>query len=97
MVKLEIISDMEDVTPIIETAISTEIKRLEIGLRKTEREIQRFEEKYSVSSDVFLNEYAAEDLEGGDEEYIQWAGEIEIQHQILEDLRKLQAIEYVTK
>ena len=95
MTKLKIISDKEDVTDVIKSAISAEIKRLEIGLNRTNREIKRFEDEYKVSSEVFLKEIAAEDLKGGDDEYIRWAGELKIKDRILDELKKLKDIEYV--
>jgi len=95
MVKLKIISDKEDVTDVIKSAISAEIKRLEIGLNRTNREIKKFEEEYKVSSEVFLKELTAEDLKGGDDEYIRWAGELKIKDRILDELKKLKDIEYV--
>jgi hypothetical protein len=95
MTKLKIISDKEDVTDVIKSAIAAEIKRLEIGLNRTNREIQRFEDEYKVSSEVFLTEITAEDLKGGDDEYIRWAGELKIKDRILDELKKLKDIEYV--
>ncbi len=46
MIKVKIISEREDVTDSIKLAISSEIKRLEIGLNRTNKEIKKFEEKY---------------------------------------------------
>ena len=42
MIKVKIISEREDVTDIIKLAISSEIKRLEIGLNRTNKEIKKF-------------------------------------------------------
>ena len=42
MVKLKIISDKENATDVIKSAISAEIKRMEIGLNRTNREIKEF-------------------------------------------------------
>jgi len=95
MRKVKIISDKEGTTDIIKSAISAEIKRLELGLNKTNKEIKKFEEKYKISSESFLKEFAAEDLKGGDDEYIRWSGELKIRDKILEDLKKLKDIEYV--
>jgi hypothetical protein len=66
MVTLQVTSDQQDALPLIQSAIAAKIKRIEIGLRKTEQEIQRFEAKYRISSDQFLDGYTADDLEGGD-------------------------------
>jgi len=96
MSKLRIISDKEDISNIIRSAISAEIKRMKIGLNKTNREIKNFEDKYKISSATFLKQYTAEDLKGGDEEYIRWAGELKILEGIQEDLEKLRNIEDVS-
>ncbi|MBM4053869.1 MAG: hypothetical protein FJ264_04175 [Planctomycetes bacterium] len=96
MIKLQIQSDKEDgVVDIIRAAISAEIKRLEIGLSKTNMQIEKFETEYDVSSEVFQKEFSAEDLKKGDREYIEWAGELKIREKVMEDLRKLKEIEYV--
>ena len=97
MVKLQITSDQQNVLPIIQSAISEKIKRIEIGLRRTEREIQLFESKYHVQSEQFMRDYTAEDLEGGDEEYISWMGELKLRQAIQDELHILQNIEYVTQ
>ena len=96
MGKLRIISDEKETAEIIKSAVSAELKRLEIGLNKTEKEIKKFEEEYKASSEVFLNTFTAENMKRGDEEYIRWAGEIKIRDRILEDLKKLKDIEYVS-
>jgi uncharacterized protein YydD (DUF2326 family) len=95
MAKVKIISDKKDITDVIKSAISSEIKRLEIGLKRTNKEIKRLEEEYSTSSEVFLKKFTAEDLKGGDDEYIRWAGELKIKDRILNELKKLKDIEYV--
>ncbi len=96
MGKLKIISDKEEIPDIIKSAIFAEIKRMEVGLNKTKKEIKRFEEEYKIPSEVFLKEFTAEDLKGGDDEYIRWAGELKIRERILEDLKRLKDIEYVS-
>lgn len=96
MIKLQIQSDKEDrVIDIIRAAISAEIKRLEIGLDKTTKRIEKFETEYNVTSEVFQKEFSAENLKKGDQEYIEWAGELKIREKIAEDLGKLKEIEYV--
>ncbi len=96
MGKLKIISDKDEIPDIIKSAIFAEIKRMEFGLNKTKKEIKRFEEEYKIPSKVFLREFSAEDLKGGDDEYIRWAGELKIRERIIEDLKKLKDIEYVS-
>jgi len=97
MIRLEIKSDFEDAESLIRSAVYSEIKRLEIGLSRTDREIRKFEDKYQISSDMFVREYAAEDLDGGDDEYVSWMGEIKIRRKIAGELNKLRETEYVTQ
>ena len=96
MTIIKIESNQANVPQIVKSAIWTEIKRLEIGLSRTEKEIRGFEDKYRVDSETFLRRYTAEDLSGQDEEYIRWAGELRLRERILEDLGKLKEIEYVS-
>ncbi|TLD41807.1 MAG: hypothetical protein JETT_1897 [Candidatus Jettenia ecosi] len=96
MIKLQIQSDKDDgIIDVIRAAISAEIKRIEIGLSKTNMQIKKFETEYKVTSEVFQKEFSAENLKNGDQEYIEWAGELKIREKITEDLRKLKEIEYV--
>lgn len=96
MGKLKIIADEKDTAEIVKSAISAELKRLEIALNKTDKEIRKFEEEYKIPSEVFFKEFTAEDLKGGDEEYIRWTGELKIRERVLEDLKRLKDIEYVS-
>ena len=96
MIKLQIQSDTKDgVIDIVRAAISSEIKRLEIGLYKTNKQIEKYEIEYNVTSEVFQKGLSAEDMRKGDQEYIEWAGELKIREKIMADLKKLKEIEYV--
>ena len=97
MAKLNIISDNDNILPIIQSAVLSHLKRVKIGLQKTDNEIRQFESKYKISSAQFLDSYTAEDLEGGDDEYISWLGEINLKRSILEELQALQDIKYVNQ
>lgn len=97
MVQLQIISDQQHALPIIQSAIVAKVKRIEIGLRKTEQEIQKFESKYHLTSEQFMTDCTAEDLDGGDDEYVSWIGELQLRQAIREELHLLSNIEYVTQ
>ncbi|MGR3218850.1 MAG: hypothetical protein ACUZ8H_03405 [Candidatus Anammoxibacter sp.] len=62
---------------VVKSAMSTEVRRREIGLKKTNEQIGNLENKYNTSSDIFLKDFRAEDLKDGDQEYVQWSGELE--------------------
>lgn len=96
MSELKVISNQEGSAEIVKMAVSAEIKRLEIALNKTEKEIQKFEKKYKIPSKKFLKDYSAEDLDGGDQEYIRWVGELQIKERVIENLRRLKSIKYVS-
>lgn len=100
MLQLQIKSDSADteiVKNLVRSAIDSEIKNLQRSLTKTNKLLQEFETKYQISSDFFLTHWTAENLEGGDEEYISWAGELKIKKRLTNSLQKLEAIEYVTQ
>ena len=52
--------------------------RLQASIKRTRRRLASFEERYVISTDHFLTEMTAEDLEGGDLEYVEWAGEAKL-------------------
>ena len=96
MTILQIKSDADSNTmDIIKTAIQSELKRLEIGLEKTERQIAMFENEYNISSETFLKQFSSEDMKGCDPEYISWAGELKIREKIRTDINRLKEIQYV--
>lgn len=97
MAKLQVISHERQAENALRSAVLAKIKRLEIGLDATNHQIESFEIKYKISSEHFLKEFSAEDLEGGDSEYVEWAGEIKIKERLLDELHQLQDIEYVSK
>ena len=97
MTVLQIKSDPNsNAVDIIKTAIETELKRLEMGLQKTDRQIARFEKEYKISSETFLSKFTAEDMKNADPEYIAWAGELKIKERLLSDIKRLKEIQYVT-
>ncbi|MFQ5688027.1 MAG: hypothetical protein ACE5GV_15375 [Candidatus Scalindua sp.] len=96
MIKLEINDDQKGkVMDVVKSAISAEVRRMEIGLKKTNAQIEKLEKKYNTSSGIFLKDFRAEDLKDGDREYVQWTGELKIRERIMDELNKLKDIEYV--
>lgn len=97
MTTVKIKSDSDNATAdTIKAAIQAEIKRLELGLQKTERHIAKFENEYKIPSETFLAKFAAEDMKGGDAEFVEWAGELKIKDKIISALKGLMEIQYVT-
>lgn len=74
----------KDVLPLVKDAVKAEIVRLELAIETALKRLASFETKYRVTSAEFIEHMTAEDLEGGDDEYVMWAGE----YKLLERLRQ---------
>ena len=68
--------------------------RLRAGVERTKRRLSVFESRYGVDTDRFLQEMAAEDLEGGDLEYVEWAGEARLLEGLESELQELENARY---
>jgi len=75
--------------------LETEQSRLKYTMKIAKRRLSRFEKKYSVTSEKFMEEWSAEDLEGKDLEYVEWAGEYNLTKRLDERLNALKSIEHV--
>lgn len=82
---------------LIRSAVEGKMARLRVGIAATEKRLSQFEAKYQLSSTEFLKDLTAEDLEGGDLEYVEWAGECRILERLKADLKQLEAIEYADR
>lgn len=67
---------------------SDKIKQIKISLNKTQQEIAKFETKYNLSSDQFINSCTAEDL-NEEIDYICWMGELKIHQALSDELNKI--------
>jgi hypothetical protein len=64
--------------------------RLRAGIARTRRRLAAFEAQYGVDTAQFLREMTAEDLAGGDLEYVEWAGEAKLLEGLEAELRELE-------
>jgi hypothetical protein len=64
--------------------------RLRSSIDRTNRLLAGFEKTYGVSTAHFLANMAAEDLEGGDLEYVHWAGEAQLLCRLQAELKELE-------
>lgn len=69
-----------------------EIVRLRLAIAAAKERLAPFEQRYGVSSEYFVGEMAAEDLEGADDEYVRWAGEWGLLQRLEEKLHKQQTL-----
>jgi hypothetical protein len=88
--------DPDQARMILSEALETEKLRLHYSLQLAQKRLSRFEEKYSVNSEKFIAEWVAEDLEGKDMEYVEWAGEYKLASQLTGRLQTITGIVHVT-
>lgn len=86
--------DVGQVLRLVRSAIDGEIAKLELGLQLAQKRLLPFEQKYGVTSQQFAAEMTVEDLDGGDDEYIRWAGEYQLMERLQVKLQKLSEVEY---
>ncbi len=84
----------QQLLPLVRAAVNGEIVRLELALKLAMERLLPFERKYGVTSNHFMEHMVAEDLQGGDDEYVQWAGEYHLLQRLEEKLARLQEVEY---
>ncbi|HFE66020.1 MAG TPA: hypothetical protein ENJ93_02055 [Chloroflexi bacterium] len=76
------------------SAIELYKARLQTSIARTQRRLNQFEEKYGVATSDFLENMTAEDLEGGDMEYVEWAGEAKMMAGLQAELTELTDVRY---
>ncbi len=89
-------SEPDKAVGILFEALETEARRLQYSLNIAKKRLERFEKKYNVSSEKFVAELSAEDLQGQDMEYVEWTGEYQLVLRLNERLLALKSIENVT-
>ena len=65
---------------------------LRASIARTRRRLAAFEQQYGVSTTRFLEQTTAEDLEGGDLEYVEWAGEARLLAGLEAELAELEQV-----
>lgn len=87
----------DNILHLVHKTIDSEINRLNVAIGIAKQKLKVYEDKYKVSSDYFIESMTAEDLEGGDDEYICWMGEFKLYQKLLNKLTLLQNIDYVAE
>lgn len=81
--------DRESAQTVIQ-ALDAYKTRLRSSIDRTKRHLAEFEARYGMATPRFLREAAAEDLNGGDTEYVEWAGEAKLLEGLESELRELE-------
>ena len=86
----------ERVSEILKEALEKEKLRIKYSLDLAVNRLKKFEQKYNIPTKTFINQWSAEDLKGGDIEYVEWAGEYEFLMRLNEQMAVLKSIEHVS-
>jgi hypothetical protein len=85
--------EREGAQPVLQ-AIEAYKARLRANIQRTRRRLAHFEQRYGVDTTRFLQEMTAEDLPGGDLEYVEWAGEAKLLEGLEAELAELEHARY---
>jgi hypothetical protein len=88
-------SNANNVLHLVHSTIDAEVSRLQLAIQLAKQKLAVYENKYRVSSEYFMDSMTAEDLMGGDDEYIGWMGEFKLYQKLLTKQKTLQDIDYV--
>lgn len=75
-------------------ALETYKTRLRLSIERTKRRLADFEARHGATTEQFLARMAAEDLAGGDLEYVEWAGEAKLLTGLEAELAELEHARY---
>ncbi len=82
---------------LLRAAVESKLIHIRLGIEATQARLQAFERKYGMPSEEIMTKTTAEDLTGGDLDYVEWAGEWKTLQQLKEDLKRLETIEYADR
>jgi DNA repair photolyase len=86
----------EEVHKVLSETIETEISKIQYSLSLIKKRLLKFEKKYNTSSENFIENWTAEDLEGKDMEYVIWAGEFKHYTNLQTRLNTIKNISHVS-
>lgn len=78
-----------ELKPLVESAIRSELRLLNLGLERTQRRIQAFEQQYGLDADEFERRLNAGDIQES-LDFIEWEGEIKTYKLLKSQLLALQ-------
>jgi hypothetical protein len=87
------LSDHGGVQAVVQALEAYKVRR-RASITRTKRRLATFEVRYGVDTRHFLHEMTAEDLQGGDLEYVEWAGEAKLLEGLEAELRELEYASY---
>jgi hypothetical protein len=78
--------------PLIESAIRSELRMLELGLERTCQRLHAFEGQYGLTSEEFEHRFETGEIDES-LDFIEWAGEIKTYHLLEANRQALQEVQ----
>jgi hypothetical protein len=78
--------------PLLESAIQSELRMLELGLARTSERLRTFEDRYGLTSEEFERRFEAGEIDES-LEFIEWAGEIKTSRLLQAQSEALQRVQ----
>ncbi len=92
MPELRLVSESKHkIKPIIEAALENELRLIQAGIRQTERNLKKFEEKFQFNTRDFIAGYEDDKFEEN-LDYIEWVGEFRLLERLNEKADTLRSI-----
>lgn len=79
--------------PIVEAALTNELRLIEAGIRKTEQILKKYEEKYQCRTKDFIADYENDKMEES-LDFIEWIGEFRLLERLNEKADTLRNIRF---
>ncbi len=76
------------------SALESYRKRLKYSIIRTRLRLHSFEESYGFSTDELLQYKTADDLSGGDLDYVEWAGEAKLLSGLEAEMKEFDHVNY---
>jgi hypothetical protein len=78
--------------PLLESAIRSELRLLDLGLARTSQRLRALEDQYGLTSEEFERRFVTGELDES-LDYIEWAGEIKTYHLLKAQQETLQKVQ----
>ena len=82
----------ESIRPILDSAISNQLKLLKASINRTQIRISSFEQKYNMSSEQFVQKIR-EGMDDDNLDFVEWIGETKILKRLEEEYKELEGLQ----
>ena len=94
MTKLTLISSRKQpLKPLVEAALNNELRLLETGIHRTEKNLQCYESQYGMTTEEFIKRYENNEL-NETLQFAEWIGEYRMLNRLQEKTKTLQEVQF---